>query len=87
MCDAVARIYMRLFYRCFPKWDTLRPELTWSHYCRLISVENEAARLWYMNEAADSVWSTRQMDRQTLISRAGQFRVALVQTRRTLAED
>jgi predicted nuclease of restriction endonuclease-like (RecB) superfamily len=38
--------------------------LTWSHYRRLISVENEAARLWYMNEAADSVWSTRQMDRQ-----------------------
>ena len=56
--------YMRLFYRCFPKRDTLRPELTWSHYRRLISVENEAARLWYMNEAADSVWSTRQMDRQ-----------------------
>jgi len=56
--------YMRLFYRCFPKRDTLRHELTWSHYRRLISVENEAARLWYMNEAADSVWSTRQMDRQ-----------------------
>ena len=53
--------YMRLFYRCFPKRDTLRHELTWSHYRRLISVENEAARLWYMNEAADSVWSTRQM--------------------------
>ena len=47
--------YMRLFYRCFPKRDTLRHELTWSHYRRLISVENEAARLWYMNEAADSV--------------------------------
>ena len=45
--------YMRLFYRCFPKRDTLRHELSWSHYRRLISVENEAARLWYMNEAAD----------------------------------
>ena len=56
--------YMRLFYRCFPKRDTLRHELTWSYYRRLISVENEAARLLYMNEAADSVWSTRQMDRQ-----------------------
>ena len=54
--------YMRLFYRCFPKRDTLRHELTWSHYRRLISVENEAARLWYMNEAADSVWSTEQTD-------------------------
>ncbi|MBQ9545710.1 MAG: DUF1016 family protein [Bacteroidales bacterium] len=56
--------YMRLFYRCFPIRDTLRHELTWSHYRRLISVENEQARLWYMNEAADEVWSTRQMDRQ-----------------------
>ena len=56
--------YMRLFYRCFPICDTLRHELTWSHYRRLISVENEQARLWYMNEAADEVWSTRQMDRQ-----------------------
>ena len=41
---------MRLFYRCFPKRDTLRHELTWSHYRRLISVENEQARIWYMNE-------------------------------------
>jgi predicted nuclease of restriction endonuclease-like (RecB) superfamily len=56
--------YMRLFYRCFPNCDTLRHELTWSHYRRLISVENEQARIWYMNEAADGVWSTRQMDRQ-----------------------
>ena len=56
--------YMRLFYRCFPIRDTLRHELTWSHYRRLISVENEQARIWYMNEAADCVWSTRQMDRQ-----------------------
>lgn len=56
--------YMRLFYRCFPKCDTLRHELTWSHYRRLISVENEQARLWYMNEAAQGVWSTRQLDRQ-----------------------
>ena len=27
--------YMRLFYRCFPIRDTLRHELTWSHYHRL----------------------------------------------------
>lgn len=55
---------MRQFYQMFKIRDTLRPKLTWSHYRRLISVENEQARIWYMNEAADSVWSTRQMDRQ-----------------------
>lgn len=56
--------YMRLFYRCFPICDTLRHELSWSHYRRLISVDDEQARFWYMNEAADGMWSTRQMDRQ-----------------------
>ena len=55
---------MRQFYLTFQIRDTLRPELTWSHYRRLISVENNEARLWYMNEAADGVWSTRQLDRQ-----------------------
>ena len=55
---------MRQLYLTFSKRDTLRPELTWSHYRRLISVENEQARLWYMNEAAEGVWSTRQLDRQ-----------------------
>ena len=55
---------MRLFYKTFPICDTLRHELSWSHYRRLISVENSEARMWYMNEAADSVWSTRQLDRQ-----------------------
>ena len=37
---------MRQFYQTFQKRDTLRPELTWSHYRRLISVENEAAQLF-----------------------------------------
>lgn len=56
--------YMRLFFKAFPICDTLRHELTWSHYRRLLSVDNETARLWYMNEAANEVWSTRQLDRQ-----------------------
>jgi len=32
---------MRQFYMEFKKRDTLRPELTWSHYRHLISVEDE----------------------------------------------
>lgn len=53
---------MRQFYLVFKNRDTLRPELTWSHYRRLISIEDEQVRIWYMNEAANAVWSTRQMD-------------------------
>ena len=52
------------FYKCFEIRDSLRPELSWTHYRRLISIENQEARIWYMNEAANSVWSTRQLDRQ-----------------------
>ncbi len=52
--------YMRLFFKAFPICDTLRHELSWSHYRRLLSVDNEEIRLWYMNEAADEVWSTRE---------------------------
>lgn len=55
---------MRQFYLLFPKGHTLRGELTWSHYRLLIKVKDEYARLWYMNEAAEQAWSSRQLDRQ-----------------------
>ena len=42
----------------------LRPELSWTHYRLLLRVENSKACEWYMNEAADQNWSTRQLDRQ-----------------------
>ena len=54
----------RQFYLLFPKWDALRPELTWTHYRTLIRVENERARLYYMNEAALQNCSTRALDAQ-----------------------
>ena len=55
---------IRQFYLCFPNCYTLRSELTWSHYRLLIRVQDEQARLWYMNEAAEQAWSSRQLDRQ-----------------------
>ena len=42
----------------------LRPELSWTHYRLLLGVEDPAAREWYMREAADQHWSTRQLERQ-----------------------
>ena len=38
--------------------------LSWTHYRLLLSIENTAAREWYMNEAATQQWSTRQLERQ-----------------------
>ena len=43
---------------------TLRPELSWTHYRMIVSVESEEARNYYMNEAADENWSTRTLERQ-----------------------
>ncbi len=42
----------------------LRPELSWTHYRLLLSVESLRAREWYLREAADQHWSTRQLERQ-----------------------
>jgi predicted nuclease of restriction endonuclease-like (RecB) superfamily len=50
-----------------PIRHTACDELSWSHYRLLMQVENPAAREWYMNEAADQHWSTRQLDRQIAV--------------------
>ena len=56
--------YMRQFYLTFPNSHALRDELSWTHYRLLIKVENDNAREFYMQEAAKSQWSTRQLERQ-----------------------
>ena len=55
---------MRQFYRCFPKWQTVSTELSWSHYVRLMRVENTTAKEWYLAEAIANNWSVRALDRQ-----------------------
>lgn len=77
--------YMCLFYKAFPIYDTLRHELSWSHYRKLISIEDEKARQWYMNEAASQVWSTRQLDRQ--ISTLYYERLALSTNKQSVVEE
>ena len=42
----------------------LRPELSWTHYRLLLGVEDATAREWYLLEAAEQHWSTRQLERQ-----------------------
>ena len=55
---------MRQFYLTFPIRDSVRRELSWTHYRRLLRVENEQARQWYLNEAVSQNWSARALDRQ-----------------------
>ncbi len=42
----------------------LRQELSWTHYRLLLKVTDETERMFYMNEAANSNWTTRQLERQ-----------------------
>ncbi|MBK8567715.1 MAG: DUF1016 family protein [Saprospiraceae bacterium] len=56
--------YMRSFYQCFPIWNAVRSELTWTHYRILSRVENPLARNFYISEAIDCQWDTRLLQRQ-----------------------
>ncbi len=56
----------RQFYLTFPDFQkgyTLRSELGWSHYRLIMRVEDEDARSYYVNEAAEQGWTTRQLER------------------------
>ncbi|MDR1005201.1 MAG: PDDEXK nuclease domain-containing protein [Prevotellaceae bacterium] len=56
------------FYKLYPEiLDSVSPEsislLTWTHYRILLQVDNDEARRWYANEAAQEAWSVRTLQR------------------------
>ena len=56
----------RQFYLTFPDFQkgyTLRSELGWSHYRLIMRVDDDDARSYYVNEAAEHGWTTRQLER------------------------
>lgn len=56
----------RQFYMLFPDyeiWHARVPNLKWTHFRSLITVDNPEARNWYMNEAASENWASRTLDR------------------------
>jgi len=55
---------MRAFFQCFPNWNAVRSELSWTHYRLLLRVDSAEARNWYMDETAGQNWSTRVLERQ-----------------------
>ncbi len=55
---------MRQFYLTFPKWDSVSTKLSWTHYRRLMQIENKEAREWYIKESIENNWSARALDRQ-----------------------
>jgi len=55
---------MRRFYVMYPIWKTVSAKLSWSHYLELIKIEEENKRQFYLNEAINSIWSVRELQRQ-----------------------
>lgn len=58
--------YFRLFYLQFNDLEILNARvqnLTWTHIRQLLKVDNQAAKLWYLNEAAQQCWSSRTLER------------------------
>ena len=45
--------YMRLFFKAFPICDTLRHELTWSHYTELLPIKDVNKLYYYLNITID----------------------------------
>lgn len=53
---------IRQFYLTFPNiefWRTPFAKLSWSHFQRVLKVSNEKARIYYLTEAAENMWSVR----------------------------
>lgn len=55
---------MRKFYMGYPDIQTLSGQLTWSHICELLIIEDVKKRGFYENESISSSWSVRELKRQ-----------------------
>ena len=54
---------MRIFYRAFPIRDSLRHELSWTHYRILSRIEDAEKRQQYIELAIAGNWNTRVLQR------------------------
>ncbi|MEG1305778.1 MAG: PDDEXK nuclease domain-containing protein [Bacilli bacterium] len=55
---------MRLFYNKYQNCQPLAGNLSWSHYCYLIYIDDEDERKFYEKECINSKWSKRELKRQ-----------------------
>lgn len=54
----------RQFYRAFPIVHALRAQFSWTHYRKLISIDSEDKRNFYIAETEKNHWGARQLERQ-----------------------
>lgn len=56
--------WMRLLYLKYPICQTLSSKLSWSHYCELLGISDDAKRSFYEQECINARWSFRELKRQ-----------------------
>ena len=56
--------FCRQFYRTYPNRNTLRSQLNWSQYRRLIQIDDPNKREYYELESANNAWTARETGRQ-----------------------
>lgn len=54
----------RKFYLIFQKTQTLSAQLSWSHYCLILRIDEPLKRNFYLIETQKENWSVRELDRQ-----------------------
>lgn len=52
-----------VYFSDYEKVRTLFAQLTWSHFQKVLRVSDEKARIFYLTEAAENMWSVRTLDR------------------------
>lgn len=55
---------MRNFYAMYRNYQTVSGKLSWSHYCELLLIDDQAKRSFYEQESINSNWSVRELKRQ-----------------------
>ena len=57
-------LYMRKFYICFPKSETVSHVLSWSHYFEILKSDDPLEINFYAKECEAQKWSVRELKRQ-----------------------
>jgi len=55
---------MRKLHNQYPSIQTVSGQLSWSHLCELLTIEDHSKRSFYEKEAVNSSWSFRELKRQ-----------------------
>lgn len=55
---------MRKFYLLYNNVQSVTGQISWTHYCELLSISDDSARNFYEKETINSNWSVRELKRQ-----------------------